>query len=292
MTEENTTPEQPQTQAPAANVPDTKAVRAQYLQEKMEALRAKQSEKKSSTDYSSKMKELEAREAKLKEQESKWKQAYEDPAKGFEALGVTPHQAYQRLTDILLDSDTPEVKQKAMLEDLKKELKGQGGPEIEALRKEIDELKKDLTGRKEAEQAEATKAAEGEQLKVFANPKFEELTDFYSEEQLLSAAYEVARMLHKSGQGYDYDSVAQKMLDIHTNWWDNVTKKRASKQAPPSEQSESESGSAYSGGKESKAPKAIGNSVASATASSPERSKDKATRQKERAKLLKGLFEE
>lgn len=285
--------EAPVTETPVVDTPAAAAgpSRAQYLQEKLQALRADRATKKSSEDFSAKAKELEAREAKIKEAEQKWKLAAEDPAKGFEALGVKPEQVYARLTDILLDADTPEVKQRQQIEELKRELKG-NSPEVEALKKELEEVKARLKGDDDAKLQADIKNAEAEQMRILSDEKFGDLTDFYSEEQLLSAAYEVAKMLHKSGAPYDYQSVAQKMLDIHNGWWDTVSKKRASKQQRSSEESQSEPKAGLSGAKEPKSLTAIGNSVASATASGSERELSKKEKQSRRAAQLKGLFEE
>lgn len=293
MTEEISTPEPtvtPDTPAAPATPDNT---RAQFLTEKLNALRESRAAKKSQDDYASRAKELEAREAKLKEAEEKWQRVAEDPLKGLETVGIKPEQFYARLTDILLDADTPEVKQRQQIEQLKKELKG-SSPEVEELKKQLEEVKARLKNEDDSKLQADIKEAEATQLKVLSSPEFEDLTDFYSEEQLLSAAYEVAKMLHKSGVAYDYQSVAQKMLDIHNGWWDTVSNKRAAKLASKNEKSEeSEPGRGLSGAKESKSPTAIGNRVASATASKPsERELTKKERQAQRANMLKGLFEE
>lgn len=264
--------------------PSPAELRAQLLQEKLQQMRAQKAERRQAEDYSAKAKAAEEAAAKARAEAERWQSASKDPMKLLSELGVAPEVLYQQLTDHLLGEQTPEAHQRRlekMIEDKVQKV----NPEIEEVRKALEEHKAELARIKAAEQERqqrlflAEKAArESEMIKHLKASEYEELSDYYTDEQLLAASYQVAEHLYKQGEDYSYGEVARHMLNIHRQWQNGVEQRRAAKRPPPPKEEAAPS---------REEPRAIGNDITSAVAASED--SPKMSRKEAAAKRAKAL---
>lgn len=266
--------------------PSPAELRAQLLQEKLTQMRAQKAERRQAEDYSAKSKAAEEAAAKARAEAERWQSAAKDPMKLVKELGLDPAAFYQQLTDHLLGEQTPESHQRRlekMIEDKVKRV----DPEIEEVRKALEEHKAELARIKAAEEERqnrvflAEKAArEAEMVKTLKAAEYEELGDYYTDDQLLAASYQVAEHLYKQGLDYSYPEVARHMLAIHQQWQKSVEGRRAAKRKPAEE-------AAPAPALTDAEPRAIGNAAATAVASASD--DPKVTRKEAAARRAKAL---
>jgi len=275
--------------------------RQKAIQARMEATRrAAESAKKyqaSEAALQQRMKDIEAREARLREEQNKWADAYNDPIKAFGNLGVKPEQLFNRLHDYFVDADAPEAKQRRQMEEMKKELSAAiRNPEFDSVKSELEAVKAQLKEREDREKQREEQVFHAEKsrreavmLSTLKDPAYEELSDYYDEAALMKAAYHVTEMHQRSGESTDFEAVAKKMLALHQDWIQNVEGKKRARQTPGSKPNAQPAQSKTSEKEAKRVPTAIGNAVAAEVASNRDNSKEQraAERRQAFASMLK-----
>lgn len=290
MTEAENVPA-PAPEAPAAETPavDPKqeviVARRQALHERIEATKhARESaarHKKSEEDFTSRLKELETREASLKAEETRWKDAYKDPVKAFSEMGIRPESLFQRLYDTFVDADAPEAKQRRQVEELRREIdSARRNPDLDSFKKELAEVKAQLAEREKVTQEREQAAYQAEKsrreqimLNHLQDEQYQELLDYYDNDSLIKAAYFVTEKLRKEGENTDFDAIAKKMLALHQDWLYDIDKKKKSRQ-PKTSPEPAKASKPVSESESTKRTPHIGNAVAAEVASGRDKTKE------------------
>jgi hypothetical protein len=289
-------PSQAPDTAPAADSgPSPAELRRQLLNEKLEQLRAAKARQAQRADYEAAKKAAQQEAERARSETERWKKASSNPMDLLKELGVAPEQMYQTLTDHLLDQQTPESHQRRLYEFIRQEI-NKSAPQVDELKTALEAQKQEIERFKQMEaerqqrvfMAEKT-AREAEMLKTIKSREFEELQDFYSDEQLIAAAYQIAEHRHQQGKSYAYEEVAKDMLAIHNSWYQNVNSRLAAKKAQSTPNPQS---SPLASEKAPESPTAIGNDVASAVASGDKPRKTRKEAAAERAKAIAQLLKE
>lgn len=277
--------------------PSQAELRTQEMKERIARLQAANQERKQVAELEQRRRELEYKQKEFEAYQSRarqeveeaekvknlWKNSLKDPISAYKELGLTPEQVYQKITDTVLQRDTPEAKEEMLRERLKNEILEAFKPQLtkaEQLERELAEIKAREEHRQQRELMLTRQSIEKEFLNI-AKSGHEDLADYYEDHELVRLGDLIANEFTQEQRKFTLQDVAKEIKDRLEYQLSRAEERRrqrlASLETRPQRPSEPEKREVASLG--SKAPSVtIGNDVASSKTATVTRGRTKEER--------------
>lgn len=287
--------------------PDETALKRAELQERLEAAKAKSRAARDQAKFKAEREEFERSKQELTkfhdelrshaaaitkaktdfeaQQREFFTNLRKNPVATMRAAGIAPDVAYEAITNEMLKRQTPESKEEELLEKAYSKVRSEVEPKlskVEELEKRLQQYEEREKQREQMEYSAARQSAESTFLNIVRQTGYEELADYYEDEQLVSLGDVVANEFVAAGHKFTLKDVADELtnrLRAHLK----MGEERRAKRMAGSQSAAVQPAPATPPGNSAKKPAttAIGNDLASASATSAP-----ATRPKSRKELL------
>ena len=198
-----------------------KSLRLAELEARVERLKTRNRERAESkkaeeirTNLARKEQEIAKAREEAEAQRNLWKSSVRDPLKAFKELGIEPAKAYEQITNAMLARETPEAKEEQFRERLYSEFKKEFEPklsEVETLKAELENLKRRDQEREHFALLNQQRSAERDFLGTVARGGYDELADYYEDDELIEMGNLVAVEFAQKRKPFTVKDVADEL---------------------------------------------------------------------------------